>query len=162
MTLMETAQLLGNFGEFVGAFAVVLTLFYLAIQVKNAKEATDQNTAALRSQASIAVNDGLWQLQSALYADADMTDIWTRGLSSLGDLDPIEKERFEAYALTRLNLAAYMEVLEQQGAEDVHIDYIDWLTRLIDQNSGLKEFVLSLRDGWAASDKLYRRLVSEA
>ncbi len=89
-----------------------------------------------------------------------MTDIWTRGLSSLGNLDPIEKERFEAYALTRLNLAAYMEVLEQQGAEDVHIDYIDWLTRLIDQNSGLKEFVLSLRDG--ASDKLYRRLVSEA
>ena len=32
MTLMETAQLMGNFGEFVGAFAVVATLFYLAVQ----------------------------------------------------------------------------------------------------------------------------------
>ena len=30
MTLVETGQLLGNFGEFVGAFAVVATLFYLA------------------------------------------------------------------------------------------------------------------------------------
>jgi hypothetical protein len=30
MTLTETAQLLGNFGEFVGAIAGVLTLIYLA------------------------------------------------------------------------------------------------------------------------------------
>ena len=34
MTLMETAQLLGNFGEFFGAIAVVATLIYLAIQVR--------------------------------------------------------------------------------------------------------------------------------
>jgi hypothetical protein len=28
------AQLLGNYGEFVGAVAVVATLFYLAVQVR--------------------------------------------------------------------------------------------------------------------------------
>lgn len=33
MTLMETSQLLGNFGEFVGAIAVVLTLIYLTTQI---------------------------------------------------------------------------------------------------------------------------------
>jgi hypothetical protein len=35
MDLHSTAQLLGNLGEFVGAIAVVATLFYLAIQVRS-------------------------------------------------------------------------------------------------------------------------------
>jgi hypothetical protein len=34
MTLMDTAQLLGNFGEFFGAIAVVATLGYLAVQIR--------------------------------------------------------------------------------------------------------------------------------
>ena len=38
MDLMETAQLLGNFGEFLSAIAVLVTLVYLALQVKQAKE----------------------------------------------------------------------------------------------------------------------------
>ena len=37
MDLLSTAQLLGNFGEFVGAIAVVVTLFYLAAQVKQSR-----------------------------------------------------------------------------------------------------------------------------
>ena len=37
------AQLLGNYGEFVGAIAVVATLFYLAVQVRHGKEATEAN-----------------------------------------------------------------------------------------------------------------------
>ena len=38
MDLMSIAQLLGNFGEFLGLFAVVATLVYLAIQTRSAKE----------------------------------------------------------------------------------------------------------------------------
>ena len=34
MNRMDTAQLLGNFGEFVGAIAVVVTLIYLVNQLK--------------------------------------------------------------------------------------------------------------------------------
>ncbi len=48
MDLISTAQLLGNFGEFVGAIAVVGTLFYLAVQVRNGKEATEANTRSLQ------------------------------------------------------------------------------------------------------------------
>ncbi len=36
MTLMEISQVLGNVGEFVGAIAVIATLLYLAIQVRDA------------------------------------------------------------------------------------------------------------------------------
>lgn len=50
MDLMSTAQLLANFGEFVGAIAVVATLFYLAVQVRHSKEATEANTRSLQLQ----------------------------------------------------------------------------------------------------------------
>ena len=40
MDLMSTAQLLGNFGEFFGAIAVVATLAYLATQVRQSIKAT--------------------------------------------------------------------------------------------------------------------------
>ena len=39
MDLMEIIQLLGNLGEFLGAFAVLATLLYLAIQVRDASRA---------------------------------------------------------------------------------------------------------------------------
>ena len=40
MDLMDTAQLLGNFGEFVAAIGVVATLAYLAVQIRQNTRAT--------------------------------------------------------------------------------------------------------------------------
>ena len=56
MDLMSTAQLLGNFGEFVGAIAVVVTLVYLAVQVVQSREATEANTRQMRGQAFVELN----------------------------------------------------------------------------------------------------------
>ena len=41
MDLIDTAQLLGNFGEFFGAIAVVVTLAYLAVQIRQGTSATE-------------------------------------------------------------------------------------------------------------------------
>jgi hypothetical protein len=46
------SQVLGNFGEFVGAVAVVITIAYLAIQVRHSKEATEANTRTIRANAA--------------------------------------------------------------------------------------------------------------
>ena len=65
MTLMETAQLLGNFGEFVGAIAVVGTLGYLAVQVRQNAKSTESNAIAqaasdhLANMRSLVENPGL-------------------------------------------------------------------------------------------------------
>ena len=37
MSLVELASFLGGIGDFVGSFAVIITLLYLARQVKHAK-----------------------------------------------------------------------------------------------------------------------------
>ena len=52
MSLLEASQLLGNFGEFFGAIAVVVTLAFLAIQVRHSKEATEENTRIMRASLS--------------------------------------------------------------------------------------------------------------
>jgi hypothetical protein len=40
MSLVETSQVLGNLGEFVGSIAILATLAYLAIQIRQAGRAT--------------------------------------------------------------------------------------------------------------------------
>jgi hypothetical protein len=49
MDHQAVAEMLGNYGEFVGAIAVVGTLIYLAIQVRQSREATIENTKAIRA-----------------------------------------------------------------------------------------------------------------
>jgi hypothetical protein len=47
MSFIEITAVLGNLGEFVGAIAVVLTLFYVGLQVKHRKQAAEANTRSL-------------------------------------------------------------------------------------------------------------------
>ena len=44
------AQLLGNYGEFMGSIAVLATLIYLAVQVRHSKELLETNQAISLSQ----------------------------------------------------------------------------------------------------------------
>ena len=68
---MSTAQLLGNIGEFVGAIAVVVTLGYLAVQVRHGREATEANTRSVaqservaRAQVRSSITDQIVQINS--------------------------------------------------------------------------------------------------
>lgn len=45
MDLMSVAQLLGNFGEFVGSIGVVVTLIYLAVQIRANTRTTKANAS---------------------------------------------------------------------------------------------------------------------
>ena len=47
---------LANIGEFVGAIGVIITLVYLAIQVRHSKRATDANTKALAEARSLSIS----------------------------------------------------------------------------------------------------------
>ena len=46
------AQLLGNYGEFVGAIAVVVTLGYLAVQIRQNTRSQDENQKAVVAQSA--------------------------------------------------------------------------------------------------------------
>ena len=90
MELMEIAQLLGNFGEFVGAIAVVLTLIYLAVQVRHSKESMDENTRALEENRTLTRADmerqfvQQWdQVNYQISENRDIASIIRRGIEDV-------------------------------------------------------------------------------
>ncbi len=84
MSALEFSQLLGNYGEFFGAIAIVITLVYLAIQVR-------QNTRMMRASIRQARSDSAVHLYS-LGATSVIAEI--REKESRGEaLTEVEEER---------------------------------------------------------------------
>ncbi len=84
MSALELSQLLGNYGEFVGAIAIVITLVYLAIQVR-------QNTHMMRASIRQARSDNAVHLYS-LAATSVVAEL--REKESHGEaLTEVEEER---------------------------------------------------------------------
>ena len=50
MSLAELMSILGNAGEFLGSIAVLVTLVYLAVQVKHSRELLERQQRLSRSQ----------------------------------------------------------------------------------------------------------------
>jgi hypothetical protein len=80
-------EAIGAVGETLGALAVLVTLVYLAVQIR-------QNTAALRTQALQYVIDSKLGALDATTAHGPDGDICRRGRESFGDLSPEEQQRF--------------------------------------------------------------------
>lgn len=119
MTLMEASQLLGNFGEFAGAIAVVATLFYLAAQVRHSKDAVNANTESLNENRKLqlagnyqARTDNICRNSALMAGDESLAGILNKAsaagwpsVESLQALDPIELIRWRAYSsLAYLNI----------------------------------------------------------
>ena len=104
-------QDLGALGELVGAVAVVLTLLYVAAQIR-------QNTRSLRSATSFAVNQALAEINGRWVSNPDgFTDLWLRGCADLDSLTPLERERFSRQAYDLLNLAVLIGKLLSRRVE---------------------------------------------
>jgi hypothetical protein len=108
MTLMETAQLLGNFGEFVGAFAVVATLFYLARQVAEAK-------AAMWRQTSQDVNLVFNHIHNVVAASPELAAALAK-MENAEQLNPQEVVQVRAHNLAQFN--AFENVWTQAVAQN--------------------------------------------
>ena len=89
-------EALGAIGEIVGAAAVVLTLVYVARQVREASEESRQNQIELRRSRYDALNRELSETADSWGDDADISDIMLRGFSDPSSLSQVEIFRFYA------------------------------------------------------------------
>ena len=106
-----TLEDLGNIGEFVAALGVIISLVYLATQIR-------QNTRAVRSSASQAITDARADFLKSISDDPEVAGMFFTGLSDRDALDPVERYRFDSM-LNRLS--ATMEnyhYQNRQGAMD--------------------------------------------
>jgi hypothetical protein len=83
-----TIEELGSIGEFVGSVAVLITLIYLATQVR-------QGNVASLVQSNQAINKKYSDFMKALYTNQDVLDVWSRGKQSYKELSKEDATRFQ-------------------------------------------------------------------
>lgn len=84
---MIDLQSLANLGEVVGAAAVVASLLYLAVQVR-------QSTKAQRTENYARALDRVSSMQSVLSQDGEISRIFAKGVQDTAKLTALEKIRF--------------------------------------------------------------------
>jgi hypothetical protein len=105
------AQLLGNYGEFVGAIAVVVTLAYLAVQIRN------QNRESRIASVHEIVSAHRGYLASL--NDGETAEIFVKAANSFDSLSDVERLRYVQVCMHMLKLGeeAYYQ-LKQGRLED--------------------------------------------
>ncbi len=152
MDLMSTAQLLGNFGEFVGAIAVVATLGYLAIQVRNTRTATESNTSALRSSTYAAYIDSANEW--CHFAGQHSADLAAIGqLSSLDQLDERQALVWQANLFLIFNLWESTYLHHRAGSLDQ--DVYKAKVRAFQQYIDFAPIERLMRQSWEANRSGY-------
>jgi hypothetical protein len=96
-------QTLGNLGDFVGGVAVIVSLLYLAVQIR-------QNTRMLKASALAAVTDAYISFNRLLGSDPAVARVFQVGLEDFASLAEDEKRQF--LNLLRAAFAGYEHVFQ--------------------------------------------------
>ena len=128
-----TLQDLGNIGELVGAIGVVVSLVYLATQIR-------QNTKAVRSNTSQAITDSRVEFLSSISDNPEVARMFFSGLTDPDRLGPDELGRFN------IMMARFIATMENYHYQHLHgaMDQEQW-TRMI----GILRFFMSTPGGQA-------------
>lgn len=102
---------IGSIGEIIGALAVLFTLAYLALQVR-------QNTNATRAASHHVVTDAMNQLNLSLAKDQAVAEIWLAGMSDRSSLNEVKRERFDALIRAYMHVCDTMYYHAELGAGD--------------------------------------------
>jgi hypothetical protein len=117
-----TLQDLGSIGEFVGALAVVVSLVYVAYQIRQHSRQLEQNSRNLEATMFQASNDAVARWWALLAQDAALADLWARAL--MGEkLDRTEAVRFES--LLSIVFANFESVVQHSRVSAVNFDALE-------------------------------------
>jgi hypothetical protein len=89
-----TIEDLGNLGDFVGGIAVVATLIYVAMQLRQNNQLLRSNTDWIRASSVIAFQSFSAQINSPIVHDVSFAAILLRALSDPDSLAPEERFQF--------------------------------------------------------------------
>lgn len=126
MTIME----LGAVGEFIGAIAVVVTLIYLAIQVR-------QNTNALKLSTTQSVTEELQDMYALLASSQELTEVLVKA-SRESELHGTERGRYSAFTSNLIRVYENAFLQKRAGV----IDQAHWvgMTRMMIDYTSMAAF----------------------
>ena len=118
MNLQELSQI----GEFLGGLSVLLTLVYLAVQIRG-------NTKVVRSTGAQQTHDTMIQLYGQLAGDAKLNRIFRNGTQNLDSLTEDETGQFYAFWSATLYVAQNWLYQKDRGVLDEEL-VATWLAGL--------------------------------
>jgi hypothetical protein len=132
------AQLLGNYGEFIGAIGVVATLLFVAIQVRHSAQSTDANSQELKATRLRYGADSISRFSELIVANGEVANIWRRGVVG-EELDKDEATRFfwlfrNFVQIHSTNYYDSSDVDPEKQASNADI-----VARLVASNAGLRQ-----------------------
>ena len=89
-----TLQDLGNLGEFVGAIAVVVTLGYLAFQIRQNTVQLRQSSRAIQASVVESNAESGNRVREMLILNTEISDLYLKGLQGYAGLDRRDRLRF--------------------------------------------------------------------
>lgn len=136
-------QAVGAIAEVLGSITVVVSLLYLAAEVRGsvrqARFDTSRELAARMSEASLMVA-----------THRDLADLWRRGAGRFEDLDPVEQVRFRGLMNALFRGFEQQFLLQREGAlDDDAWQAVAGLIRDFSAVSGARVY-LNERSGWYA------------
>jgi len=134
----------GALAEMVGATAVIVSLLYLAAQVRGGAE--QQRIESVRTLVT-----GVAAHSMSLSADETLADIWLRGCADPGSLTPLDELRFRTYLNSMFKLFEQQFLMHERG----FLDAEDWET--MDAVHGDFVQIPGIRTYFAARGHWYRR-----
>ena len=123
-----TLQDLGNIGEFAAAIATLITLIYLAAQIR-------QNTRAVRSSAFQQVIDSFSAISLEIGLNREVSEILDRADNDYSSLDSLQRRRHWSILLSLFRRAESVFFQSEQGTLQVE----SW--------EGIREFLRSVLQG---------------
>jgi hypothetical protein len=113
-----TLQDLGSISELVGGIGVVVSLVYLAFEIRLNTRGLDQNTETMRLSVENEIRSELNGFRMSLATDDTLSSIWSRGLRG-EELDPNDHARFDLLLLNIVAMITAQIHAHQRGYYDL-------------------------------------------
>jgi hypothetical protein len=101
----------GSIGEFAAAIATILTLVYLAVQIR-------RNTMATHATSFHAISDSMNFINVAVAQNPDLARIWLSGVADRATLGEAQKHQFDLLLLSYFHVFETIYYQARKGAGD--------------------------------------------
>jgi len=135
---------LANYAEVIGGVAVLISLIYVAIQIR-------QNTAVVRTSNYADLSFKVSEFNQLIAENGELADIYIRGIDSYADLSAIEQTRFNMTISRLMQAIQAMFHLRQRGYIDSRLAQTNFdSVALFLAAPGLQEWWQDNRQWWEA------------
>ena len=110
---LDIFEALGNLGDFIGGLAVVITLIYLAVQVRQNSRQIKLNTTAVQAAAYQALLDAQHQANMEAVRDKHLAELFLGSADSLEKLDRVDRFRLDLLLRHTLRLRQHFFIQAQ-------------------------------------------------